>query len=124
MVEIDWQRGPATTFVGLGRFRFHVFLQRDDDAMVARNFTSKIPETIMIGEICDRKTMQHAMTCAETGHLCLSRLHANNANQASENADPKTDLSLRVRLAADVLPSAPHVQIEHQDDEPFRQVWP
>ncbi len=42
------------------------------------------PDVIMIGEIRDRKTMQHAMNYAETGHLCLSTLHSNNANQAIE----------------------------------------
>ena len=39
------------------------------------------PDVIMIGEIRDRETMQHAIAYAETGHLCLSTLHANNANQ-------------------------------------------
>ena len=42
------------------------------------------PDVIMIGEIRDRLTMQHAMAYAETGHLCVSTLHANNANQAIE----------------------------------------
>ena len=37
---------------------------------------------ILIGEIRDAATMQHAIAYAETGHLCLSTLHANNANQA------------------------------------------
>ncbi len=36
----------------------------------------------MIGEIRDRETMEHAIAFAETGHLCISTLHANNANQA------------------------------------------
>ena len=36
---------------------------------------------IVIGEIRDRETMQHAMAYAETGHLCIPTLHANNANQ-------------------------------------------
>jgi twitching motility protein PilU len=39
------------------------------------------PDVIMIGEIRDRETMQAAIAYAETGHLCLSTLHANNANQ-------------------------------------------
>jgi twitching motility protein PilU len=38
----------------------------------------------MIGEIRDQLTMQHALNYAETGHLCVSTLHANNANQAIE----------------------------------------
>jgi|TARA_R100000049_G_C1956110_1_gene111342 twitching motility protein PilU len=37
---------------------------------------------ILIGEIRDRETMEHALAFAETGHLCISTLHANNANQA------------------------------------------
>jgi len=40
------------------------------------------PDVILIGEIRDRETMQQAIAYAETGHLCLSTLHANNANQA------------------------------------------
>jgi twitching motility protein PilU len=40
------------------------------------------PDVILIGEIRTRETMQNAITFAETGHLCLSTLHANNANQA------------------------------------------
>ena len=40
------------------------------------------PNVIMIGEIRDRSTMQHALHYAESGHLCVSTLHAHNANQA------------------------------------------
>lgn len=40
------------------------------------------PDVILIGEIRSRETMEHAIAFAETGHLCLSTLHANNANQA------------------------------------------
>src|SRR5690606_35703173 len=40
------------------------------------------PDVILIGEIRDRETMEHALAFAETGHLCISTLHANNANQA------------------------------------------
>jgi twitching motility protein PilU len=40
------------------------------------------PDVILIGEIRDRETMEHAISFAETGHLCISTLHANNANQA------------------------------------------
>lgn len=62
---------------------------------------------IMIGEIRDLCTMQHAIAYAETGHLCLSTLHANNANQALDrivNFFPDTahrqvlmDLSLNLK---------------------------
>src|SRR5205823_5501110 len=40
------------------------------------------PDVILIGEIRTPQTMNHAITFAETGHLCLATLHANNANQA------------------------------------------
>lgn len=50
------------------------------------NALREAPDVIMIGEIRDRATMQAAITYAETGHLCLSTLHASNANQALERA--------------------------------------
>jgi twitching motility protein PilU len=46
-----------------------------------KNAMREAPDVILIGEIRDQETMQHAMAYAETGHLCLSTLHANNANQ-------------------------------------------
>lgn len=46
-----------------------------------RNAMRQAPDMIVIGEIRDRETMEHAMAYAETGHLCISTLHANNANQ-------------------------------------------
>ena len=47
-----------------------------------KNTLRQAPDVILIGEIRTRETMQHALAFAETGHLCLSTLHANNANQA------------------------------------------
>ena len=47
-----------------------------------KNAMREAPDVILIGEIRDKETMQHAISYAETGHLCLSTLHANNANQA------------------------------------------
>lgn len=47
-----------------------------------RNTLRQAPDVILIGEIRDRETMDHAIAFAETGHLCLVTLHANNANQA------------------------------------------
>ena len=47
-----------------------------------KNTLRQAPDVILIGEIRDRETMEHALAFAETGHLCLSTLHANNANQA------------------------------------------
>lgn len=46
------------------------------------NALREAPDVIMIGEIRDMDTMKHAINYAETGHLCLATLHANNANQA------------------------------------------
>jgi twitching motility protein PilU len=49
-----------------------------------KNTLRQAPDVILIGEIRDAETMEAAITFAETGHLCLSTLHANNANQAIE----------------------------------------
>ena len=46
-----------------------------------KNTLRQAPDVILIGEIRDRETMEHAITFAETGHLCLATLHSNNANQ-------------------------------------------
>ena len=51
-----------------------------EDAL--ENTLRQAPDVILIGEIRNRETMEHALAFAETGHLCLSTLHANNANQA------------------------------------------
>jgi len=53
-----------------------------EDAL--QNTLRQAPDVILIGEIRSRETMEHALAFAETGHLCLSTLHANNANQALE----------------------------------------
>jgi twitching motility protein PilU len=47
-----------------------------------KNTLRQAPDVIMIGEVRSRETMEHAVAFAETGHLCLCTLHANNANQA------------------------------------------
>lgn len=47
-----------------------------------RNAMRQAPDMIMIGEIRDQETMQHAIAYAETGHLCVSTLHASNSSQA------------------------------------------
>ena len=48
------------------------------------NALREAPDVILIGEVRSRDTMDHAMAYAETGHLCMSTLHANNSNQAIE----------------------------------------
>ena len=72
-----------------------------------KNTLRQAPDVIMLGEIRDRETMEYAIQFAETGHLCLSTLHANSANQALDriiNFFPEEkrsqllmDLSLNVR---------------------------
>jgi twitching motility protein PilU len=47
-----------------------------------KNTLRQAPDVILIGEIRERETMEHAIAFAETGHLCLCTLHANSANQA------------------------------------------
>ncbi|MDD1791916.1 PilT/PilU family type 4a pilus ATPase [Enterovibrio makurazakiensis] len=81
-----------------------------------KNSLRQAPDMIMIGEIRTRETMEYAMQFAETGHLCIATLHANNANQALERVlhlVPKErreqflfDLSLNLRgvLAQQLVP--------------------
>ena len=59
--------------VGIDTISFEVAL---------KNMLRQAPDVIMIGEVRTKETMEHAITFAETGHLCLCTLHANNANQA------------------------------------------
>jgi twitching motility protein PilU len=53
-------------------------------ANALKNMLRQAPDVILIGEIRDAETMEHAITFAETGHLALATLHSNNANQAME----------------------------------------
>jgi len=83
-----------------------------------RNTLRQAPDVIMIGEIRTRETMEHAITFAETGHLVLCTLHANNSNQAldrilhffPEDAKEQVllDLSFNMRavIAQQLIPSA------------------
>ena len=59
--------------VGVATRSFHAAL---------KNTLRQAPDVILIGEIRDRETMEHALAFSETGHLAISTLHANNANQA------------------------------------------
>lgn len=59
-----------------------VGMDTESYAIALKNAMREAPDVIMIGEIRDRETMQSAIAYAETGHLCLSTLHANNATQA------------------------------------------
>ncbi len=76
-------------------------------AAALKNTLRQAPDVILIGEIRDRETMEHALAFAETGHLAISTLHANNANQALDriiNFFPEerrtqllTDLAMNLR---------------------------
>jgi twitching motility protein PilU len=54
----------------------------DSWELALKNTLRQAPDVIMIGEIRDRETMEHAIAFAETGHLCMATLHSNSANQA------------------------------------------
>ncbi|MCB1864309.1 MAG: PilT/PilU family type 4a pilus ATPase [Chromatiales bacterium] len=83
-----------------------------------KNTLRQAPDVILIGEVRTRETMEHAIAFAETGHLVLTTLHANNANQAMDriiNFFPEDrrdqlllDLSLNMRaiVAQQLLPRA------------------
>lgn len=83
-----------------------------------KNTLRQAPDVILIGEVRSRETMEQAITFAETGHLCLCTLHANNANQALDRilhffpAERHNqlwmDLSLNLRamVAQQLLPTA------------------
>lgn len=71
-----------------------------------KNTLRQAPDVILVGEIRDRRTMEHALEFAETGHLCMATLHANNANQAlervlnffPEEVHPQVRLNLALNL--------------------------
>jgi twitching motility protein PilU len=58
-----------------------VGVDTDSWEIALKNTLRQAPDVIMIGEIRDRETMEHAIAFAETGHLCMATLHANSANQ-------------------------------------------
>lgn len=94
-----------------------VGIDTDSYADALKNTLRQAPDVILIGEIRDQETMEHAINFAETGHLSLSTLHANNANQALDriiNFFPEErrnqlllDLSLNLRafISQRLLPS-------------------
>lgn len=59
-----------------------VGLDTDGWEHALKNTLRQAPDVILMGEIRDRETMEHAVAFAETGHLCMATLHANSANQA------------------------------------------
>ncbi len=59
-----------------------VGIDTDGWGTALKNTLRQAPDVILMGEIRDRETMEHAVAFAETGHLCLATLHANSSNQA------------------------------------------
>jgi twitching motility protein PilU len=82
-------------------------IDTDDWFAALKNMLRQAPDVILMGEIRDRETMEHAVAFAETGHLCMATLHANSANQALDRiinffpeerrAQLLMDLSLNLR---------------------------
>lgn len=75
-------------------------------AVALKNALRQRPDVILVGEIRDREVMEQALTASETGHLCLSTLHTNNAYQAIErivNMFPEDSHSqIRLNLATNL----------------------
>lgn len=94
-----------------------VGIDTDSFEIALKNTLRQAPDVILIGEIRSRETMDYAVAFAETGHLCLATLHANNANQALDriihffDADRQgqvwMDLSLNLRalVAQQLVPT-------------------
>ena len=78
--------GIAYVLEGIGQTLFgsEIYTLSLHDALLIslKNTLRQAPDVILIGEIRTRETMDYAVAFAETGHLCLATLHANNANQA------------------------------------------
>lgn len=105
-----------------------VGIDTDSFEVALRNTLRQAPDVILIGEVRTREAMEHAITFAETGHLCVTTLHANNANQAMDRIlhffpeDQRDqillDLSFNLRgvVAQQLLPSVDgkrrHVALE------------
>ena len=95
-----------------------VGVDTDSYEVALKNTLRQAPDVILIGEIRDRETMEYAVAFAETGHLCLSTLHANSTNQALDriiNFFPEErrqqllmDLSLNLKslISQRLIPSA------------------
>ncbi|GLQ30562.1 twitching motility protein PilU [Litoribrevibacter albus] len=94
-----------------------VGLDTESFEVALKNTLRQAPDVIMIGEVRTKDTMNYAVTFAETGHLCLATLHANNANQALDRIihffPPEThsqiwmDLSLNLKaiVAQQLVPT-------------------
>lgn len=114
-----------------------VGIDTDSFEIALRNTLRQAPDVILIGEVRTRESMEHAITFAETGHLCLTTLHANNANQAMDrmlhffpeerHGQVLLDLSLNLKaiIAQQLVPSVDggrrHVALEVLRSTPLVQ---
>jgi twitching motility protein PilU len=114
-----------------------VGIDTDSFDVALKNTLRQAPDVILIGEVRTRESMEHAITFAETGHLCLTTLHANNANQAMDrilhffpedrHSQVLLDLSFNLRavIAQQLVPSVDgnrrHVALEILINTPLVQ---
>jgi len=114
-----------------------VGIDTDSFDVALKNTLRQAPDVILIGEIRTRESMEHAITFAETGHLCLTTLHANNANQAMDrilhffpedrHSQVLLDLSFNLRavIAQQLIPAVDgnrrHVALEILINTPLVQ---
>jgi twitching motility protein PilU len=86
-----------------------------------KNTLRQAPDVILIGEIRDRETMEYAIAFAETGHLCLSTLHANSTNQALDRIinffpeERRSQLLMDLSLNLKALVSQRLIPLAHGD---------
>jgi twitching motility protein PilU len=74
----------------------------DSLQIALKNALRQAPDVIMIGEIRDRETMSSAITYAQTGHLCLATLHANNSYQALNRILSFFEVQVRPTMLGDL----------------------
>ena len=114
-----------------------VGIDTDSFDIALKNTLRQAPDVILIGEVRTRESMEQAITFAETGHLCLTTLHANNANQAMDrilhffpedrHAQILLDLSFNLKavVAQQLVPSVEgdrrHVALEILINTPLIQ---
>ncbi|MFZ9297605.1 MAG: PilT/PilU family type 4a pilus ATPase [Hylemonella sp.] len=79
-----------------------VGLDTDSWDIALKNSLRQAPDVILMGEVRDRETMEHAVAFAETGHLCLATLHANSSNQALDRIINFFPEERRVQLLMDL----------------------
>ena len=77
-IEFDHEHGGCVVT------QREVGIDTDSYEIALKNSLRQAPDVIMVGEIRTRETMDYAISFAETGHLCLSTIHANNANQTMD----------------------------------------